>query len=77
MTPVVTLDREKTEQTRAACEEIFGGVVPVEVRGVQGFWFAPIDDVVMYMGTNELLMNTVMDPDLIHAPMKKITDAYM
>ena len=47
VTPVVTLDREKTEQTRAACEEIFGGVVPVEVRGVQGFWFAPIDDVVM------------------------------
>lgn len=77
VTPVVTLDREKTEQTRAAYEEIFGGVVPVEVRGVQGFWFAPIDDVVMYMGTNELLMNTVMDPDLIHASMKKITDAYM
>lgn len=77
VTPKVTLDKEKTQATYEAYQDIFGNIMPVEIKGVQGFWFAPIDDVVQLMGTNELLLNVALEPDLVHASMKKIVDAYM
>lgn len=75
--PVVTVDREKTQETYEAYCDIFDGIMPVEIKGVNGFWYAPIDDVVMYMGTSELLDNLYMDPELVHASMKRLTDAYL
>ena len=77
VTPKITLDKEKTQAVYEAYRDIMGDVVPVEIKGVQGFWFAPIDDVVMYMGTGELLYNLADDPDLVHASMKKICDVQM
>ena len=50
-------------------------MMPVEIRGVQGFWFAPVDDLVQLMGTNELLLNVALEPELVHASMRKIVDA--
>ena len=75
--PVITVDEEKTKETYEAYCDIFEGIIPVEIKGVQGFWYAPIDDVVMYMGTSELLENVYMDPELVHASMKRFTDAYL
>lgn len=77
VTPKITLDQKKTQDTYEAYQDIFGNTMPVEIKGVQGFWFAPIDDVVQLMGTNELLLNVAMEPELVHASMKKIVDAYM
>lgn len=77
VTPKITLDQEKTQATFEAYQEILGDILPVEIKGIQGFWFAPIDDVVMYMGTGELLYNLADDPDLVHASMKKICDVQM
>ncbi|MBR0397730.1 MAG: hypothetical protein IJI10_05600 [Eubacterium sp.] len=75
--PEVTYDKESTARAYAAYCEIFKDILPVEIKGVQGFWFAPIDDVVMYMGTTELLINLLDDPDLVHASMRKIVDVNM
>ncbi len=75
--PEIVYDKEQTEAVNAAYKELFGDTVPVEIKGVQGFWFAPIDDVVMYMGTNELLMNVADNPELVHASMEKICDVNM
>ena len=75
--PVITVNEEQTKATYNAYLEIFGDTMPVEVMGSQGFWFAPIDDVVMYMGTSELLDNVYEDPDLVHASMKRFCEAYM
>lgn len=75
--PKVTLDKEATQATYEAYQDILGPVMPVEIKGVQGFWYAPVDDLVQLMGTNELLLNVVMEPELVHASMKKISEAYM
>ncbi len=75
--PVITLNKEKTQATYDAYCEIFGNTIPIELMGAQGFWFAPMDDVAMYMGTNELLMNTLAEPELVHASMKKFCSVYM
>ena len=75
--PEITPDVKGTEETYQAYCEIFRKLMPVEKTGVTGFWFAPIDDVVMFMGTSELLENVYDDPDLVHASMKRICEAYM
>ena len=75
--PKVTLDKKATQATYEAYQDILGPVMPVEIKGVQGFWYAPVDDLVQLMGTNELLLNVVMEPELVHASMKKISEAYM
>ncbi|MGI6007489.1 MAG: hypothetical protein ACOX8E_08380 [Ruminococcus sp.] len=77
VTPKVTLDEEKTRATFTAYQEMLGDTIPVEIRGMQGFWFAPADDLVQLMGTNELLLNVALEPELVHASMRKIMDAYM
>ena len=75
--PVVALDKEKTKETFEACQDLFGSIVPVEIKGVRGFWFAPVDDVVQLMGPEEMLVNLLIEPELVHASMKKIVDAYI
>lgn len=75
--PVVTLDKEKTERTLAAYHDILDGVIPVELRGCPGFWFAPMDDIVQYMGVEDLLVNLACEPELVHATMRRVMDCYL
>lgn len=75
--PVVTLDKEQTEQTFSAYHEILGDIIPVEMRGCPGFWFAPMDDLVQYMGVEELLIALAEDPALVHAAMRCLLDCYL
>lgn len=75
--PVVTVDEEKTQRTLAAYHDLFDGIIPVELRGCPGFWFAPMDDIVQYMGVGELLMNLALEPELVHATMRRVMDVYL
>lgn len=75
--PVVTLDRDKTAETLAAYQDIFRDIIPVELRGCPGFWFAPMDDIVQYMGVEDLLCNLMDEPELVHATMRRVMDCYL
>lgn len=75
--PVITADAERTEAFYQAYSRIFEGILPVEKRGATGFWFAPWDDVVYWMGAEKTLLNLVDDPDLMHAVMRRLMDAYL
>ena len=69
--PVITLDRERTRETFEAYQAILGDIIRVEQRGCPGFWFAPMDDLVQYMGVEELLINLADEPRIgtcCHAP---------
>lgn len=72
--PVITLDESRSQATLAAYKDIFDSILPVEMRGVPGFWFAPVDDVVQLMGTEESLVNLLVEPELVHATMRKLMD---
>jgi hypothetical protein len=74
--PVIAVDMERTEAFYQAYFEIFDGVLPVEKRGATGFWFAPWDDIVYWMGAEQVLYNLVDNPDLMHALMRRLMDAY-
>ncbi|MGN0994575.1 MAG: hypothetical protein ACI4PD_05575 [Butyricicoccus sp.] len=75
--PVVDVDREKTQRTLDAYHDILDGVIPVELRGCPGFWFAPMDDIVQYMGVEDLLVNLACEPELVHATMRRVMDCYL
>ena len=75
--PVITLDRERTRETYEAYQAILDDIIRVEQRGCPGFWFAPMDDLVQYMGVEELLINLADEPELVHAAMRRIMDCYL
>lgn len=75
--PVVTLDEPKTRETLAAYQDILGDIIRVELRGCPGFWFAPMDDIVQYMGVEDLLVNLAAEPELVHATMRRVMDGYL
>lgn len=75
--PVITLDKIKTQETFEACKDILEPIIPVTVRGCPGFWFAPMDDIVQYMGVENLLMNLIAEPELVHATMRRVMDVYL
>lgn len=54
--------------------EIFDGILRVERRGAPGFWFAPWDDIVMYTGVQEALLDLAMRPDYIKRLISRLVD---
>lgn len=69
--PVITYDKEATmaEYTRVA--EAIGDILPVKIVG-RGGGAAPWDQIAMYRGVDNLLVDLIDDPDLSHAIVSKI-----
>jgi hypothetical protein len=75
--PVVELDRARTRDFRQFYERVFEGLMPVETRGCSGFWFAPWDEIVFWMGAQEVLLGLVDRPDFMHALIDRLCGAYI
>lgn len=75
--PEVSVDEEATDRRYATMCEIFDGVIPVEKRGVPGTWFAPWDELVRWWGVEAAMMDLVMRPEMVHAAMERLVDAYL
>ena len=75
--PQVSVDWDKTEQRAGELAEIFGPVLPVRTRGVQGSNFAPWDLLVRWWGVEEAMLDLVLRPELVHAAMERLTAAHM
>lgn len=54
--------------------EIFDGILKVERRGAPGFWFAPWDDIVMFTGVQEALLDLAMRPEYIKKIVARLVD---
>jgi len=75
--PVISLDKKRTEEFYQAYKIIFDGILEVEKRACPGFWFAPWDDIVFWMGAQDVLMNLALEPDLMHKIIGRLVDAYL
>lgn len=75
--PIITYREDQTRLSYEACCSIFDGILPVEKRGVAGFWFAPWDDIVRLTGVQEAIMDLALRPSYIHALVKRIVDVYL
>ena len=90
--PVVTFDREKTEEEYQARCEIFDKVLNVEKRGMPlekkiypwkstetetSFWFTPWDDIVRWTGVQEILVDMFRRPKYVHCIIERTVDAWL
>ncbi|OPZ73213.1 MAG: hypothetical protein BWY83_00230 [bacterium ADurb.Bin478] len=74
-TPVVTFDREATEQAHEAMESIFGDILPVREIGFKGKWFAPWDELIRWFGVEQAMTDLIDRPELVHCAMARLMDA--
>jgi hypothetical protein len=74
--PVISHKAERTEEFFECYQSIFKGILPVRKKGCSGFWYAPWDDIVLFMGAENVLINLIDDPDLMHALIDRLTTAY-
>ncbi|MGA2548182.1 MAG: hypothetical protein ABSF43_16665, partial [Rectinemataceae bacterium] len=75
--PVVELDEARTLEFHRFYRRVFEGIMPVETRGCSGFWFAPWDEIVFWMGAEEVLLGLVDRPDFMHALIDRLCGAYI
>ena len=75
--PVVTVDRKRTRDFLECYQMLFDGILPVRTNGCKGFWFAPWDDIVLWMGAEEVLFALIDEPEMMHALIDRLTSAYL
>ena len=74
--PLIEVDRARSRDFLQFYARVFEGILPVEQRGCTGFWFAPWDDIVFWMGAGDVLLNLADRPDFMHALIARLCKAY-
>ena len=75
--PTVTHNEAATEFRYQAMCEVYAGIMPVRKMGQTHIWFTPWDYLVRWWGVQEAMMDLVMRPDLVHAGVDRMVDAWM
>ncbi len=75
--PVVTYDAEATEAAYEYQCAIFGDIMPVKKIKHMHTWYTPWDNLIRWWGVEEAMLDLVMKPDLVHAAVEKMVDAYL
>ena len=70
--PVITPHPETDAANVAAAEEIFDGIIPVQLRG-HGIYYAPWDQLSMLRGVEPILFDVYDRPEYLHKLMELIT----
>lgn len=75
--PVIAVDHRRTQDFLECYHSVFDGILPVRTKGCSGFWFAPWDDIVLWMGAEEVLYALYDEPEMMHALIGRLTNAYL
>ena len=75
--PTVTHNREATEIRFKLMNDIFGDVLPVKKQGQTHIWFTPWDYLIRWWGIQEVMMDLIMRPDMVHAFYERMVQAWM
>jgi len=75
--PVVTrYDRATAVHYQAMCE-VYQGILPVRKEGQSHIWFTPWDYLIRWWGIEQAMMDLIERPDLVHAAVDRMVDAWM
>jgi hypothetical protein len=72
--PTVTADFEAADKRVEFLSEIVGDILRVERRGVDGYWFATLDDFISWRGIENMMMDTVDRPEWLHGWLNRLCD---
>jgi hypothetical protein len=74
--PEIIFDEEATAKRKTYAEELFDGILNVRLQGHQLF-FSPWDQLVMWRGPEDLIMDLIDRPEFMHKMISRLTDAYI
>ncbi|MFW5856381.1 MAG: hypothetical protein ACOCX4_00765 [Planctomycetota bacterium] len=72
--PEVTVDWDAAARNREAMASIFDGVIPIEQRGIVTQWMAPWDVLIHWYGIEQLYIDMIDRPELVHALLGRFMD---
>ena len=75
--PVITHNEEATGLSLEAMENVLGDIMPVKLVGQTHIWFTPWDYLIRWWGVQEAMMDLVMRPEMVHAAVDRMVDAWM
>jgi len=73
--PVITPHPEKDKENVAHFEEIFDGIIPVELRGHGMIYCSPWDNIAMLRGVEPILIDIYERPEYLHEIIRLFTRA--
>ena len=75
--PVLTHNTQATEfRYRAMCD-LYADILPVRKTGQTHIWFTPWDYLIRWWGIEEAMVDMVERPELIHAAVERMVDAWL
>ena len=75
--PRVTHNRQATAYRYVAMCEVYDGIMPVRKVGQSHIWFTPWDFLIRWWGIEAAMMDMIERPDLVHAAVERMVDAWM
>jgi len=75
--PEVSVDWAATERTFETLSELYDGVLRVEKRGRDFFWFAPMDQFITWRGIEQMFVDLIERPAWVHEALERITQGYL
>ena len=75
--PTITHNEQATEFRYQAMCDVCDGILPVRKRGQTHIWFTPWDFLIRWWGVQEAMIDLIERPDLVHAGVERMVDAWM
>jgi hypothetical protein len=75
--PVVTHNELATDLYFEAMCNVYSGVMPVRKIGQTHIWYTPWDYLIRWWGVEEAMIDLVERPELVHAAVERMVDAWM
>jgi hypothetical protein len=75
--PSVTHNEAATECRYQAMCKVYDGIMPVRKVGQTHIWFTPWDYLIRWWGIQEAMIDLVERPELVHAGVQRMVDAWM
>jgi hypothetical protein len=75
--PQVSHNEAATEIRFQVMNEVFGSILPVRKQGQTHIWFTPWDYLVRWWGVQELMMDLILRPEMVHTFYERMVQAWM
>ena len=72
-----SVDWEETENRYERLSDLYDGILRVEKRGPAFFWFSPMDLFSQWRGIEQMFVDLLDNPGLVHAALERITAGYL
>jgi hypothetical protein len=75
--PVVSHNKRATEIQYQTMLDIYRDIMPVKKQGQTHIWFTPWDYLIRWWGIEEAMVDLVSRPEMVHAAVSRMVDAWM